>query len=667
MDEQGFRRDIQGVRGFALVLVLLCHAELPFTEGGFVGLDVFYVLSGFLITGLLLKEVERTGRVSLLKFYARRARRLLPLAVTVLAVIAIGALALFGPVRGHQVAGDVVAAALYFVNWRFMAEAVDYFAFDDGIVSPVQHYWSLSVEEQFYILWPLLILGVVAVARRAGWSPRRLLWLVVAPVGIGSLAYGIWFSAIDPQQAYFSTLARIWEIAVGCALALALPAGLRMPRLLTGALTAAALAILVWTTATFGGDVPYPGWRALLPTLATAAIIVAGTATVASAPIRLLSLPPMQYLGRISYAWYLWHWPALVFAAAAWGALSPLENVLVTLAAWVPTIVSHHLIEERFRRSRALARRPHRAMAFGVSLTAAAVVVGVSLAAVQPTVTVARGAEVQGALAVERGERLQESARVIKPDPRHAEDDRGRAYKDECHLKYTTKVESPRCVYGNPRSSTTIVNIGDSHGVMYFPTVAALARKRDWRAVNLTRAGCTVADVEFRGRCDEWRENTMRRIERERPAVVVVSHATDDRYALERDGRKLSIRESQGMLTAGLVRTLRRLRRTGAKVVVIRDMARAPSDVVDCVADHLDDLRKCAFRPHRSSAVAVDRRAARRVGGARLIDPLPVLCPGRPCPAVIGNVLVYRNDYHLTATFARTLAPWLGRKLGKTG
>lgn len=200
------------------MLVLACHAELPFAQGGFVGLDIFFVLSGYLITGLILEELRRTGRISLLRFYARRARRLLPLSLTVLAVIVVGSLVLFPPVRSDSVAGDVVAAGLYVVNWRFMAESVDYFA-AEAAASPVQHYWSLSLEEQFYVVWPALLLVVAVAARRRGADMRLALWTVVLGLGLASLAYGIWFTAQDVDQAYFSTLARGWELALGGALA----------------------------------------------------------------------------------------------------------------------------------------------------------------------------------------------------------------------------------------------------------------------------------------------------------------------------------------------------------------------------------------------------------------------------------------------------------------
>jgi peptidoglycan/LPS O-acetylase OafA/YrhL len=663
---KGFRLDIQGVRGLALVLVLACHAGIPWAEGGFVGLDVFYVLSGYLITGLILTEIDRRGGVSLLGFYARRARRLLPLAVTVLGFIVVASAILFSAARNDSVSRDVMAAALYVVNWRFVAEAVDYFAFESPTVSPVQHYWSLSVEEQFYLLWPLVVVVVLAVARRAGLGHRGLLAALIGVLTGASLAYGVWSSEFAAQQAYFSTLARGWELGLGCALALVLPAGLRLPRALAAALGAGGLAVLVWLTVTLSDDVTYPGWIALAPTLATVAIIVGGTATIATRPIRLLSQPPLQHLGRISYAWYLWHWPLLVFAAAVVGPLSIRASIVVTLIAWVPTIVSHHLVEERFRRSRSLAVRPRRALRLGVSCTVAAVALGVVLAVIQPQVPVASGAEAIGAHAIERGDDAQRVAGAIRPDLRHANDDRGPSFADGCHIKNDARVRSPGCAYGDLRSRKRVVLMGDSHALQYAPGMIALARQRGWRLESLTMAGCTVATVRLKEQCDRWREHTLRRIEHERPGMVVVTTGTVDRYAVhDAGGHKLDRAASERLLEAGMRRSLRRLRATGAEVVVLRDQGKVPFDPVDCVSENRDRLGKCAFRPRRPAAQAFDARAARRVEGVRLVDPLPYLCRQnrRRCPAVIGNVLVYRNTYHVSATFSKTLAPWLGRVL----
>jgi peptidoglycan/LPS O-acetylase OafA/YrhL len=669
---KGFRLDIQGIRGFALVLVLACHAELPFTAGGFVGLDVFYVLSGFLITGLIMEEIDRTGTLSVRDFYARRMRRLLPLAATVLAVVTAGALLLFSTARAHEVSGDVIAAALYFANWRFMAEAVDYFAFDDAAVSPVQHYWSLSVEEQFYLLWPLLLLGATWWIARTALNRRALLWLLVAPLGLASLAYSVHFTAADPQQAYFSTLTRGWELALGGALALTLPAGLRMAPRLSALLAGGGLAVLAATTVAYDASTPYPGWQALLPALATCAVIVAGTATAMSAPTRLLSTAPLQYLGRISYAWYLWHWPALVFAAAIWGPLRIRESVLVTLLAWVPTIVSHHLIEERFRRSRTLAARPRRALGLGFACTAAALVLGLSIVMLRPGLATAPEDAVAGARAVQAREPLQRKVTAIRPPPAEAKADKGRLFDDGCLTKGKDR-RSARCVYGDPGGRRTVVLFGDSHALQYFPALERLAEQRGWRLVGLTRASCPIGAVDYQPTCNAWRENTLRRIERrEKPDLVVTSSATDDRFRVKAGGRRLSRRASQPLLEAGYARTFRRLRRAGARVAVIRDQARAPFEVAGCVSDNPDRLRRCVFRPRRSAANAFDARGARRAGrGVKLVDPMRILCPrttrGRRCPAVVGNALVYRDTYHLSATYARTLAAWLGRRLPPMG
>ncbi|HEX5087498.1 MAG TPA: acyltransferase, partial [Nocardioides sp.] len=289
------RDDVQGLRAIAVLTVIASHASVPYLDGGFVGVDVFFVISGFLISKLLFREAERTGRISIPSFYARRARRILPAATLVTLATVVASAIWLSAVDLLAVAKDALWAVFFAANIHFAAIGTDYFAQEEP-PSPLQHYWSLSVEEQFYLVWPLLVLAVLVVARRRGLGHRGLLAVLIGTLTIGSFAYGVWFSEVSTQQAYFSTLSRGWEIGVGCALALVLPAGLRMPRLLATVLSGGAIAALVWMTLTFRDDIPYPGWYALVPTMATAAWIVAGTAVTAAAPIRLFSLAPMQYL-----------------------------------------------------------------------------------------------------------------------------------------------------------------------------------------------------------------------------------------------------------------------------------------------------------------------------------------------------------------------------------
>ena len=662
MTPRGFRLDIQGVRGLALILVLACHAELPGAAGGYVGLDVFFVLSGFLITGLLLTELDRRGSVSIARFYARRAKRLLPLAVTVLIFTLVGSALLLSPLQSGEVAGDVLGATLYYVNWHFIAESIDYFAFSETLTSPVQHYWSLSVEEQFYLLWPLVVAAGAALARWRLWSTRAAIAALIVPIAVASLLYSLQFTPADPRAAYFSSLTRFWELALGGVLALVLPAGLRLPRAAATLLAGGGLAVLLATCLAFSAATPYPGWRALLPVLATAAIIVAGTATVACAPISLLTRTPMQFLGKVSYAWYLWHWPVIVFAGVAFGGLAPLGLVAVTLVSGIPAVLTHYAIEEPFRRSRGLDRRPRRALAVGAACTVSAVLLAVglqssrsSLATASPQL--ARGAEVMGP-----ENPKQESVEAVRPNPAAARSDKGPLWSQGCML-LGEETEPPSCVAGERAAKATVVLFGDSHALQWSPALLRVAERQEWRVVGMVKAGCAVAQVSYERACDVWRYKAMRRIVRQiQPDLVVVSSSTGGRYEVLHDGERLDREKSQPHLTSGFALTLQRLKQTGAEVAVIRDQQIAPFSPPDCVSRHHDELTRCAFPSRRDRDRAFDAVGAARAG-VRLIDPDRVLCPRGRCRSVIGNALVYRDSYHLSATFARTLAPWLEREL----
>jgi peptidoglycan/LPS O-acetylase OafA/YrhL len=654
----------------AVVAVLLYHASVTFAPGGYVGVDVFFVISGFLITGLLLREIDNTGTLSIRRFYSRRAKRLLPLTVVVLGVVAMVSWPLFDPVRMDRISWDIIAAGLYVMNWRLAVQATDYFG--AGLqASPVQHFWTLGVEEQFYLIWPTLLLAVAWWCRRSRWGLRPALGVVFAIVMISSMAYSVYSTEHEGTAAYFSTLTRGWELALGGALAL-VPASIlkRMPRPASVALAWAGLGAIALATYRLGDGTPYPGTAALLPTLGTAAIIAAGSSSTNAAPTRLLSLRPVRHVGRISYSWYLWHWPPLVFAAAIWGKLSPLEGLAVLSASYVPAVLTHRFVERPFHYSETLNRFPRKALALGTACTASSVALGLALLAVTPTVTKPPLDQVAGAAALQDGSALQKSADAVRPTPREADKLRSKMYTDGCHVQ-PSDTEFPECVYGDPASETTVVLFGDSHAMHWFPALDKLAEERDWRLVGLTKSACPPADVtrynvslrrEYR-ECDEWRERALRRItERESPDLVVTSGLTV--YRVVEDGKRLGQEASEEALEEGYVSTLKELRRTGAKVTVIEDVPHPNKNIPECVSRSLDRLEECAFP--RSKAFRyrpINTRAAERVEGVELIDPTPVLCPGDPCPAVIGDALVYRNGDHLTPTYVRTLVPWLGEQL----
>jgi peptidoglycan/LPS O-acetylase OafA/YrhL len=674
--KEGFRPDVEGLRAVAVGVVLLYHAGLPFAPGGYVGVDVFFVISGFLITGLLLKELEKTGTLSLARFYSRRAKRLLPLTVVVLGVVVlvVGMWSRFDPVRMDEVSLGVVASGLYVMNWLLAARATDYFA--AGLqASPVQHFWTLAVEEQFYLLWPALLLAAAWGSRRAGCSLRPALAAAFAAVTIASLTYSVYSTQLQAGAAYFSTLTRGWELALGGLLALVPASRLgRQPRWVAFALGWAGLGAIAFATFRFNDGTLFPGYAALVPTLGTAAIIAAGigATTTSAGPARLLRLGAVRHVGRISYSWYLWHWPPLVFAATLWGKLSPLEGLGVLAASYIPAVLSNHLVEKPFLHSKTLTRYPRKALALGGACTAVSVALGLGLFALTPSVPEAPENQVAGAAALQNGHSLQKSAKAVNPDPREAEtkENRPQMYADGCHLKFP-ETEAPECVYGNPSSKTTVELFGDSHAMQWFPALNELAKEHDWRLVGLTKAACPPAEVHIYNaslrrvyrECAEWRERMLERIvQEENPSLIVTSSLPT--YRPRENGKRLPRDASEEAMVEGYTATLKKLRSTGAAVALIEDVPHPTKNIPECVSRSLDHLERCASP--RSKALAypkVNTRVAERVEGVRLIDPTPVACTEKRCPAVIGDVLVYRNGAHLTATYVRTLTPWLGERL----
>ncbi|HSC20778.1 MAG TPA: acyltransferase family protein [Solirubrobacterales bacterium] len=669
-----FRPDIEGLRAVAIGAVLLCHAGLGFAAGGFVGVDVFFVISGFLITRLLLGEVSRTGSVSLPRFYARRVKRLLPLSALLLAVVAALSLILFSPVRAGEVAGDIVSCATYTANWHFAAQSVDYFA-QGTEPSPVQHLWSLAIEEQFYLVWPALLLGLTWFQRRRGRSARPVLGVALAAILVVSFALNLRYVESEPAAAYFSTFGRAWELALGALLAVLGDVRLRrLPALAIGWLGIAAIA---FATLSFGPDTPFPGTAALVPTLGAAALILAGASWEAQGrwgSAALLSLPPFRYVGRISYSWYLWHWPALIFAVALWGTLSPLAGVAVIAASWLPTAITHGLVEEPFRRSKRLVAFPRRALVLGAGCTAVALGAALLLVNLQPTLKTAPRSDVTGALALKKGAALQSRADAVRPNPLKAWADRGESFEDGC-LVGIAGTNSNRCLYGDPQGDKTLILFGDSHAMQYFPPLQEVAKTNHLRLIALTKAECTPAEVEVKSmvadreysQCDAWREEELERIEMAGRSTVVIMSSDTAYTPYGEEGEQLSGPEAADAMEAGYLATLRRLHRFGLRTVVIGDTPLAPDEIPACVSEHLDDLASCNF-PHAPAwEKEFERRAAGRAPGSHLIDLTPEICPQGICRSVIGNALVYRDDNHLTATFARTLSPWIEEDLFRDG
>jgi peptidoglycan/LPS O-acetylase OafA/YrhL len=710
-----FRPDVEGLRAVAILAVVGYHAGLPFLPGGFVGVDVFFVISGFLITGLLVAEVARTGTVSLRRFWARRARRLLPAATLVIALTALASWWLVPEVDHPSVGLDLVASAFYVANIRFAFQATDYLT-EDAAPSPALHFWSLGVEEQFYVVWPLMVLLVLwLLARRrssrsaagAAFDPR---WLGLALTIIGVLSFALSLRLTERVQpwAFFSMPTRAWEFAVGGLLALGVGAVAQAPRLARQLLGWAGLAMLLGSVLLIDGDAQFPGTVAIWPVLGTAAVIAAGIRPEpeASRPLRgvpgLLATGPMRLVGRLSYSWYLWHWPVLVLAASALGELPLAVSVLLALLSLVPATAAYRWVEQPVRHSPALAADPGRSLRLGLVLSAGAAAAGLLLAAMPgggalATVVAAgtdggRGPAPRAtaepstaptaaptpsssatATPAPRPTAIAWPAGDLTPDPSAARGDLPVIYDDGCHLDTGATAPKDGCVFGDASSGTTVVLIGDSHAAQWFPALRTLAEDRGWRLVAWTKSGCPAPDVTILQRrlqrpydeCDAWRTAVLDRLtSSERPALVVAAGTRTESLVDRGSGAKLEGTGRAGEeWRAGWRRTLERLTSAGVPVAVLRDTPWPGVDMAACVGQNRDDPARCDVTRDALDARTYDVALAREFDLAAGIDLSDVICDADRCPATQGRYLVYRDTDHLTATFARALAPYLEQKL----
>ena len=342
-----FRPDIQGLRALAVSLVLLFHLWPNRLGGGYIGVDIFFAISGFLITSHLVAHPPRNAR-GLAEFWGRRIRRLLPASLLVLFSTIVVSRLIAPETQWANTARDVRAATLYALNWRLAGNSVDYLA-SENASSPVQHFWSLSVEEQFYLIWPILILGLMLWALRSQRDQLRTAFAGLAVVVAASLAYSIYETANDPPLAYFVTPTRIWELGID------------------GILYAAFF---------YTGATPFPGWQAAIPVLGCALLIGIGPGVRPLLTDRILANRPAQWLGDISYSVYLWHWPMIVILPAVSGDhLGLLDKVVIIAASLLLAALTKAHVEDRFRRQRSKSLKP----TFAFAALGMAVLVGLSV------------------------------------------------------------------------------------------------------------------------------------------------------------------------------------------------------------------------------------------------------------------------------------------------
>nr|WP_319458311.1 acyltransferase family protein [Mycobacterium sp. RTGN4] len=693
-----FRPDIEGLRAVAVLAVVLFHAAIPGVGGGFVGVDLFFVISGFLITGLLWREANTTGSVRLRSFYGARARRLLPASATVGIVIAIAsALLLPSLLQVRSVFEDGIASALYVSNYWFLLQGVDYMA-PVMPPSPYEHYWSLGVEEQFYLVWPAMILGIAWVIRRLRRRTRaqatssvRPYVVVLTLVVAVSFALSLAITYVVPSIAFFSLPTRAWQLAAGGLIALTANHWRRLPALSAAIVGWAGLVVIAMACTLLSTNTLYPGAAALLPTLGAVLVIGAGCASPSGGGGRLLALPPLQAIGRVSYSWYLWHWPLLLFAPLILGhPLGLVARLTVVLGSFVLAVLTLRLIENPLRFAAPIRRSARASLALGGGVTAVAVGVCVMLLAVT-SVPVGRGAPVaplalsgirhpaqpsinaDDAAVQQAFEQVQaavSAATLPAPVPSNLEPSLSDAASELTSLflggcmRAGTQGGQPECATGDTASATTVALVGDSHAAMWNPAFEHVAEQQRWRLETLTKTACPLLDLRdpnavrrLVSQCEQWRNQIVARLRAEHPRLIVVSMWRG--YVAGHGGIVPGFTSYSPAWIDSLTRLVHDLRATGATVLVLGPVPDPHESVPICVSSHLDDATACA-QPRslavNASGIAAESAATKAAGG-HYVDVTDLFCTADRCPVVVGNTLVHFDWSHLTFEYSRQLGP----------
>ncbi|HWV24770.1 MAG TPA: acyltransferase family protein, partial [Thermomicrobiales bacterium] len=530
---RAFRPDIEGLRAIAVVLVLFDHAGWALFGGGYVGVDVFFVLSGFLITGLLIREVQKNGRISLPNFYARRARRLLPASTLVLIVTVVASYAWLGDHRANVVAGDARWSALFAANFRFIQQGTDYLG-AQAPPSPLQHFWSLAVEEQFYFVWPMLMMTTAFVARSR--NLRLKLAIVLIPIIGVSLIWSNHQTITDSTTAYFSPFTRASELGIGAMLAVVAPALLRIPRRVGIVLSWIGVGAILAAAMRYDAATVFPGLAMLVPVIGAALAIAGGTAAPNEGAEIVLKRWPFQWMGTLSYSVYLWHWPLLVIA---WGragrTLSVGENLGICAVAIGISAITYAVLENPLRSARVLKERaPAVSVAFGLSLVlmSSSVATWYAEAHKEPAPVELAEADVAQFPDSTEVEQAVVEATQVSEWPEQPARLKNPAYEGECDVT-RQDTTSAACVFGDPDADRTVAIVGDSHGAMWIPAFDEIGKQDHWRVIQLTKPGCPAADFPnystSLGReyteCGEYRQWVFGQIEEIEPDVVIVTGA----------------------------------------------------------------------------------------------------------------------------------------------
>jgi peptidoglycan/LPS O-acetylase OafA/YrhL len=672
-----FRPDIQGLRAIAVGLVVIYHLLPQSITGGFVGVDVFFVISGYLITSHLIKHPPRKAK-EFGTFWLRRIKRLIPASMLVLFATVIAVRMLTPESFWRDNTFQAIASAFYSQNWFLLATSVDYLA-EDNAPTAVQHYWSLAVEEQFYLLWPLVIAALWWFAVKKRLLAKRFVLVGVSLIVALSCAYSIYLTSVEPAVAYFSTFTRAWELALGAVVALVPAPRSRFSSSPAGAVIAwSGIAGIIGAGFAYDSATPFPGYQAALPVVGTALVIwVAATSRFSPTP--LLGSRPFLFLGDHSYSIYLWHWPIIVLLPFVSGKLGALDLAAAAAATILLSMITKKYVEDAFRRTLDVSPlvTPVRFLVVAtasVALLASGVAVDAQKR--QEVANVSLQAAVQGsvpcfgasALTDKSGACQYEADKELILSPALAKDDKSAAYADGCWSSEPYE-KKPTCTYGSGKTKVALV--GNSHAGHWLPALEKMAAEKDWTITTFLVSRCNPTDAKLKfdaevksQGCFDYGNWVIDQtadgqfdliITSERQSVPVVDH---------------SFATTEAPARRGYEKYLERWTDSETPIVVIRDTpfpgATLPN-IPDCVATAKDANKECSGSTDKWTWMdpLADVAAEGQHDNVAVIDPTRYFCQDGTCPAVIGGVVVYFDASHITATYAKTLTPFLEKDLEK--
>ncbi len=641
-----YRYDIQGLRALAVFMVIIFHAFPSLLPGGYIGVDVFFVISGYLITGQLVREIKLHNSISLSNFYARRIRRLFPMASLIILVL-FALFPLLPKAYWPETIWHVLASTFYFENIWLAIQSTDYLD-SQNVASPLQHFWSLAVEEQFYIFWPLILIFLYKplTSHQGKIVTNALAVCVLGALTLLSLIFSIFLTRYDKALAYFITPTRFWELGLGGLLAMTnIYLKANLPRL---TLTALGLVFIVLGAIFLSPQSNFPGYLALIPTLGAVFIIFSrGTDPLNQT---LLQNKFMRYVGDISYSLYLWHWPIIILAKyQGWGNNNILSFLLLGFTCLLASL-SKHFIEDYFLKSPYWKSSNLRVFIFAF-LTMVIICCGSTFLMTNRTnnVTFAPDSNHPGAASLLTSTPTPQSAAI--PPYNYVKYDLPDLYTLGCHAPHSTGSILTPCHAGNKHSPIKIFLIGDSHAAQWWPALSEIANKNGWYISAYTKSSCPPITIDIMSngkiyhKCMEWALALHDEIRRHPPSLIIYAQSAEQTLPSSTD-KSLQ----HDIIATTLVTMWNNWLSAGLKIIAVKDTPLLREDFSACLGSESCEQQT----PYSTPDPIVT--AAQQVTAVRLVDLNEAICPQKKCYPVIGNIVVWRDTHHLTATYVKSLS-----------